>query len=236
MIGSCKRTHHTWPIALLLALWLVASQAHAQSSDAGVPDGAVSYLERVSGRPPELPPLVERKDGSYRYSGRGFDATIDRDGNVRMRDRFARARFGVFPYQGLNKEWFISFLEVKFDLFAWLDKKFGNDPFRSERRDFFLGTRELRERLASQSAVARLQQELERIWSQALGLLERKRRTFALWDLASEDAFGQLGRDQVVRFVRESCPEDSARGFSPEELKSFNETRQSKQLFAPYGG
>jgi hypothetical protein len=220
---------------IALALLLPAySRVRAEASDAGVSDAAVSYLERVWGKQPELPKLVE-KNGNYAYRGRGFDATIDREGNVRMRDRFVRARVGLFPVLGLNKEWFVSFLDVKYDLFAWLDKKFGNDPFRSERRDFFLGTRELRERLAGESAEAKLGEQLARIWMQAaLGLAERKRRTFELWDLASEDAFGQVGRDHVLSFVRESCPQDSARGFSAAELKALNETRRSKQEFQPY--
>ena len=162
---------------------------------------------------------------------------IETDGSVRMRDVFARARFGLFPRPMGNGEWRVNFFETKFDLFGWLERKFKkSDPYRSERRAFFGGTLELREQLAITSTRAHMEGALQALWSRpGLDFAERKRRTFALWDESSDDEVGQLGRAQVVEYIRKHCPADGPRGFSPELLQSLNATRRSRLLFAPYG-
>lgn len=187
-------------------------------------------------RQPEQPELVER-NGRYYYTGKGFDATIDHEGTVHIRDRFVRARFGLFSRQNpITGEWSFSFFQFKFDIFAWLDKLLRkNDPFRSERVWFLAGTYDLREELATKAAERKMQETLNGIWNRMdLSLRERKRLTFTLWDDSSDDELGEIGRGQVVAFVREHCPEDGGRGFSAEELSMFNAQRRSARAFAPY--
>ncbi len=187
----------------------------------------------------EAPRLVERRDGSYEYKGRGFDAVIEPNGNLRMRDRVVRTRFIDQPTALRDDKWatWTTYVfEFRYDLAGWLMKMFGRtDPFRSERRWFMEGTRELRERLASQSLASEMRKALHAIWSKAgITFEERRQRTFALWDESAEDEFGQIARTEVESFVREHCPEGSPLGFSGEALRALNQTRRSRALFAPY--
>jgi hypothetical protein len=183
----------------------------------------------------EAPVLSRKATGGYRFTGNGFDATIDPDGTVRMRDRFVSSRIRLRARPINQTDWVLTFWETKFDLFGWLDRKMGNDPYRSERRWFLDGTRDLREQLATGAAVENVRVAMHAIWNRAgLDFAERKRRTFALWDESSEDDFGQVGRAQILKFVREQCPRDSALGFRDEELRTLNAGRRSRTLFAPY--
>jgi hypothetical protein len=98
--------------------------------------------------------LTPRPAGGYAYKGRGFDATIDADGSVHMKDTFVS--LGL-PFKARTApdgtSWTFTFLEFKFDPYSWLDRKIGkNDPYRSERVWFLERTRELRERLFEQRA------------------------------------------------------------------------------------
>jgi hypothetical protein len=148
---------------------------------------------------------------------------------------FARSRFGIMPRPTANGQWMVMFFESKYDIFGWLDRKFKNDPYRSERHRFFDGTLALREQLATRATAAQMQRALESLWSQAaLDFAERKRRIFALWDETSEDEVGQIGRAQIVTFVRTHCPPDGPRGFSPALLEALNAKRRSRARFAPY--
>lgn len=224
-------------LCLCLAL-LVLGRSRARAQDAGATIQSGPRLDKPSSTGSVLrtaPQLVEKPDGSYAFTGNGFDATIDREGTIHMRDHFARSRLLFKPNQLADGQWVITFWEIKFDLFAWLEKKFGNDPFRSERRWFLDGTRDLRAQLATQAVVANMRNVLNAIWSKAgINFAERKRRTFAVWDESSEDEFGELCRAQVLAFVRERCPHDSPLGFDERELGVLNKTRRSRTLFAPY--
>jgi hypothetical protein len=233
--------------ARLLVLFLLSaaiSASAAAQSDGGVGDAAtLTPNARLNARlapdrrQPELPELTKRNDGSFAFRGNGFDATIERDGTVRMRDRFVRARFGFFRRQNaMTGEWSWSFFEIGFDIFAWLDKKIGkNDPFRSERHWFLAGTFDLRQELATKAAQSRMREALHGIWKRmGLSLSERKRLTFTLWDDSSEDELGAIGRAQVIAFVREHCPQEGARGFSVEDLAALNAKRRRGPAFAPY--
>jgi hypothetical protein len=188
----------------------------------------------------EAPRLVARRDGSYEYKGRGFDAVVERNGNLRMRDRFVRAGFIDQPTELRNDKWgtWTTYVfEFRYDLAGWLMKMFGRkDPFQSERRWFMEGTRDLREQLANQNLASEMRKALHAIWSKAgLTFEERRQRTFALWDESAEDEFGQIARTELESFVRERCPEDSPLGFRDEALRALNQTRRSRAQFAPYG-
>lgn len=183
----------------------------------------------------DAPQLTRQSNGTYTYRGRGFDAVVDTNGTVHMRDVFARSRLTLKPMVALSGEWVVSFFESKYDIMGWLERKKGNDPYRSERRWFFERTHALREQLAFRAVADRMARVLNGLWAQAgLDFAERKRRTFALWDEAGEDEFGALCRARVLEFVRARCPPGTTLGFSEEELRQLNGKRRSRALFAPY--
>jgi hypothetical protein len=233
-------------VALLLcgAGVAIARRAAAQASYAQ----PSSVTETGEVRPDPLPParitterggdepkLVLKANGTYTYKGQGFDATIERDGSVRMRDSFVQIGRPFAVRRATNGQWFISFWETRFDFLAWLEKKFGNDLYRSERRWFLEGTRDLREKLAIEHTARTSQTEVHALWSKpGLSFAERKRLTFTMWDESAEDEYGQVGRTAVEEFVRAECPEGSGRGFTPDELAAFNKKRKSREPFAPY--
>lgn len=93
------------------------------------------------------PVLKRGPKGGYVYEGKGFDAIIRPDGSVDMRDRFGSVHIPLVPFQTPSGEWRVALLGGTFRLFEWLDKKFKNDPYRSERRWFLDRTRALREKL-----------------------------------------------------------------------------------------
>jgi hypothetical protein len=222
---------------------ILPARVAAESNDGGVGDAAaLTANERLNARlapdrrQPELPELIKHGNGTYTFQGNGFDATIERDGTVRMRDRFIRARWRQPRWNPKTGVLSVPFFEIKFDIFAWLDRKIGkNDPFRSERHWFLAGTRDLREELATKAAQKRMRDALNAIWSSAsLSLAERKRLTFSLWDESTEDEQGAIGRALVIAFVREHCPAENVRGFSPEDLALLNAKRRSTRAFVPY--
>lgn len=223
--------------------WMIALASVAASADAGmygdaaIASGGVLDTARSRGarRTPEQPKLQQRSDGTYEYSGQGFNATIERDGTVRMRDQFGRFRLGPRARPLNEQVWTVNFFEVGFDFFAWLERKFGNDPYRSERRWFLEGTRDLRERLATQAAAESVRRALYAIWSRAgLSLEQRRAEAFAMWDATSDDEVGQIGRAEILLFVRERCPPDTPSGYTRMELETLNRRRRSRHAFAPY--
>lgn len=232
------------PLAMLLGSRLAPSAAHAQASYA--PPNSITETGEVRPEPmpsglttttrgSDEPKLTHKANGTYVYKGQGFDATIEADGSVRMRDSFARSKPQVAARRANNGQWFVSFWETRYDFQAWLEKKFGNDVYRSERRWFLEGTRDLREKLAIDHTVRGAHTQLNELWSKpGLSFAERKRRTFQMWDESTDDEYGHVGRSAVEEFVRAQCPEGSGRGYTPDELAALNKDRKSKQPFAPY--
>jgi hypothetical protein len=179
--------------------------------------------------------LARQDDGSFRYSGRGFQARIDAHGGLSITDKFSRARI-VFDPKPLDEvNWVTYFLRVKFDLLARLDKAFGNDPFRSVRRDFLEQTRDLRMALLERSAQRALERALRTIWLAAGASPQQKRAaTWKLWAECSEDEYGEKARRRIEAYVRERCPPGSACEYTPRELERLNAGRGAKPPFAPY--
>jgi hypothetical protein len=107
---------------------------------------------RPNDRPPD-PVLKQGPHGGYVFSGNGFTATISSSGDVDMSDSYGTVHIPLVPYQTPTGDWRFSILGGSFQLFEWLDRKFGkNDPYQSERRWFLERTRALRERLAHEHA------------------------------------------------------------------------------------
>jgi hypothetical protein len=179
---------------------------------------------------------VERnRDGSFSYKGRGVSARIDAQGGLTMRDQFHHTKFVFEPQQIDDNTWITWFFRLRFDLFARIDKAFGNDSYRSERREFLQQTRELRELLLERYSEQALERTLEGIWKLAMmSVSEKKERFFSLWSECSNDLYGLYARRRIEAFVREHCPRDSACEYSEQELTRLNRKHAAKDRFAPY--
>lgn len=230
---------HT-PRLVLTVVLSGASLASAQPlADAGADAGlrSAAAVDRPSNGNiiRQAPELVRQRNGAYRFSGTGFDATIETDGTVRMRDKFVGSRLALRRHAINEHDWVVTFWQIKWDLFAWLERVRGNDPYRSERRWFLAGTHDLREQLATRSAIASVRAALHAIWTRAgLSFAERRRLMFALWDDTTEDEFGSVGRAEIIAYVRQYCPRDGTTAFTDEELRALNATRRSRSVFEPY--
>lgn len=179
--------------------------------------------------------LVQKSDGSFAYTGRGFSARIDARGGLRITDKFRRTSFVLEPKPLDEVNWVTYFLRTTFDLLARLDKAFGNDPFRSERREFLERTRDLRMALLERNAGRALERALHTIWTGAhTSPQQRKQETFALWTECSEDEYGERVRRRIEEYVRERCPVGSVCEYTPEELARLNAQRGGKRAFLPY--
>ncbi len=198
---------------------------------------------------PELPGLVRKSDGSYRFQGRNISAVISKDGQVTFRDSylgFTRKMTPMAPPprdleatpNGANYQrstpWLA--LQLRIDLYGYIESRLGNDPYLSERRWFMERTRDLRESLSERSLIQSLRSTLLKIWSDAgLSLATRKRETFELWNQTNNDDDGRTAREMVLTFVRERCPAHSSCEFRAADLKRFNDMRRPQEAFAPYG-
>src|SRR4051794_14289061 len=143
---------------------------------------------------PELPGLVRNADGSYRFQGTNFSATISKDGQVSFREAylgFSRRMTPIPPpprdhdptpngarYQR-STPWLA--LQFRIDLHGYIESRLGNDPYLSERRWFMERTQALRDSLGERALTQTLRTTLLKIWSDAgLGLASRKLETFEL--------------------------------------------------------
>jgi hypothetical protein len=204
----------------------------APGSDAAADDAVLRAYREIEGLT-----LVQKSDGSFAYTGRGFNARIDARGGLRITDKFRRTSF-VLESKPLDEvNWVTYFLRTSFDLLARLDKAFGNDPFRSERRDFLERTRDLRMALLERNAGHALERALHTIWTGAhTSPQQRKQETFALWAECSDDEYGERVRSRIEAYVRERCPVGSVCEYTPEELARLKAQRGGKRAFAPYPG
>jgi hypothetical protein len=154
--------------------------------------------------------------GTFVYQGSGFKATVEPNGSVRMKDRYGR----------------LGIMAGTFDLNSWAEAKAGNDPYLSERRAFFEGTRTFREALIKRADERTLRRQLMAIrFDRNLSPSERKTRTFELWDEMVEDEKGEEGREILEEFIRERYTGQDQ--FTRDELNALNARRQSKQAFEP---
>lgn len=219
-----------------------ASSAKPAHADAA----GVATLREIED--PELPGLVRKADGSYRFQGTNFSAVIAKDGQVAFRDSyfgFARKMTPLAPPpadreatpSGANYQrstpWLA--LQLRIDLYGYIQSRLGNDPYLSERRWFMERTRDLRESLSERSLTQSLRAVLLKLWSDAgLSLAARKRETFELWNHTNDDEGGRAARELVLEFIRERCPAQSSCEFRAPDLKRFNDARLPKEAFSPY--
>ncbi|HEX6244846.1 MAG TPA: hypothetical protein VFZ61_28195 [Polyangiales bacterium] len=202
--------------------------AEAEESDAS--DQAIERAYR------SLELRLERKaDGSFVYTGRGIGARIDAQGGLTMWDKFSSARFAMDPQKIDDYTWVVRLFRVFFDLYARLDKAFGNDPYRSERRDFLEQTRDLQTLLLERNAERALERMLDGIWKLAqMSISEKKQRLFSLWTECSSDRYGQKARRRIEEFVREHCGRESACEYSEAEIERLSARLGAGARFSPY--
>lgn len=204
--------------------------AAATAPEAGVEDEVLRAFRLIEGLE-----LVPKSDGSFLYTGRGFNARIDANGGLTITDRFSRASVVLDPQPLDEHNWVVWFFRVTTGLLDRLDKAFGNDPFRSERREFLEKTRDLRMAVLERNTVQALERALHAIWSAASRSPKQKRQAiFSLWAQCSADAYGARARRRIEQYVRERCPRGSACEYPPGELRALNAGRAAEHSFAPY--
>lgn len=182
--------------------------------------------------------LERKSDRSYVYQGRGINARIDAQGGFVMTDKFSRSKFVFKPTpidaEGVN--WVTNFFQTTFDLLRRVEKAFGNDLYRSERREFLEQTEELRIALMERHQAAALGGLMHSIWSATgVSIAEKRIQLFHAWCECSDDAFGDTGRVRIEQFIAERCPKESACAFTAEELERLNrEAAKKNRRFDPY--
>jgi hypothetical protein len=190
----------------------------------------------------EAPVLTRQGDGSYAYESPSFEATIARDGTLHMDNKYGDVGLTFRPRRLADGTYTIDILRFGFDLTAIFEHWIGNDPYRSERKWFLDGTRELRNRLAEAAfkehlakGRIRLRRELDFIWNNKEYSIETKQReTFEVWDSCAEDEVGSFGRSEVQAYVEARCSLGSPCAFSAAELAALNAKRKSRAPFMPY--
>lgn len=172
--------------------------APEETESAGAPDyfpgvGTKHYLTTRD------PPRLRRdRDGTYRYRGLAFRATIGSDGSVSFDDRYQ---------QGLT--------QLTFDLTDAVLRRRGEDPYRAEKEWFLAGTEDLRRELLEQwrqkhheAALRKLVGRLKRISEDdTLSEDQKAARILALYRDTNDDAVGVAAREAIASFVAEELPE-----------------------------
>jgi hypothetical protein len=191
-----------------------------------------------------LDDLLLRPDGRGGYQGRrpGYQFTIERDGTIHFEN--------PPPIHGLVLAG-LGFAAV-FDLTDLVMRARHMDPYVYDKGRVAELTRTMREKMSSAErprrlavALARLPGELEALWQRSdLSPAERRETLFGLWDDLLEDDTTGAGapeleaaaqaRVEILRFVRQRLPPDSADAFTDGELGRFNVRRHSRVSFAPY--
>lgn len=158
--------------------------------------------------------------GTFRSDEETFTARVDPDGQAHLESKNPdtqdkiMVRMGIDPY-ARNK-------------LAFLDRT------RDQRAA--LGERHRRAALARSAEL--MQRNIDRLWSTATTLAERKAGLFALWDDCAEAgsdeivAGGAAARTLVIGVIRARLRGGDA--YTAEELAQLNTGRQSKAVFAPY--
>jgi hypothetical protein len=144
----------------------------------------------------EPPKLQRHRDGSYRYRGHAFRATIAQDGSVEFDDGYQQGR------------------KIAFDVTDMLMRRRGEDPYRVEKRWFLESTAELREDLLElwrvereRHALLKLRGRLNRVAEdRTRSDQEKTARVLAMYQATTDDDTGIAARDVISEFVAESMP------------------------------
>ena len=175
--------------------------------------------------------LVAQADGTYRSKRPAYAAKVDRDGKVHFTDD-----------KNLKIE---SPLSASFDVTDAFMRKYGNDPYASDKLAYLDRTRDQRAEIGKRYRTAQLADSaqymnanLHRLWATTRDMRARKQGVFDLWDECAEtgDAEaiegGGQARALLVRWVQVKLVGPTA--FTEAELAKLNAQRRSKQVFAPY--
>jgi hypothetical protein len=144
----------------------------------------------------EPPELQRRRDGSYRYRGHAFKATIARDGSVDFDDGYQQGT------------------KIAFDVTDMLMRRRGEDPYRVEKRWFLESTEALRDELIElwrvereRHALLKLRGRLNRVAEdRTLSDHQKAVRFLAMYQATTDDDKGIAARDVISEFVAESMP------------------------------
>jgi hypothetical protein len=135
-----------------------------------------------------------------------------------------------------------------FDLTDTVMRLHGDDPYLSQKRDFAAKTLVFRDGLAMQydhdllqRSVLDVPARLTALWNDpTIDAPTRRLRLFNLWDSCAEEgdadtvAAADKVREEILQFIHEHLPEDSADAYTTAELASLNAARTSHAVFAPY--
>jgi hypothetical protein len=170
----------------------------------------------------EAEELKRSAGGTFTADKPTFTAKVDRDGQVHLEDK---------PWQ--------------LDTQDRLALSMGIDPYarnklalldRTRDQRVALGERRRHDQLAR--ATELVQRNIDRLWSTARDLAERKRGLFELWDDCAETgsdelvAGGTAARAIVIGTIRARLRGGDA--YTASELVQLNAIRRSKAVFAPY--
>lgn len=189
--------------AFLLAAEQQSSDGSASESEPSKAERAAapSYFEGVGTKrylTKRDPPVLKRdRDGSYRYRGHAFRATIESDGSVAFDDRYQQG------------------LPVVFDLTDAVLRRRGEDPYRAEKEWFLEGTEDLRGELLEQWRRKNLERALRKLVGQLRRISEddtisprqKADRILALYRDTNDGKAGVAARDAIAAFVAEEHPE-----------------------------
>ena len=208
--------------------------AQARLHDAGWVENATAdelaaaRLDRMAARQATTEvELEEQKDGTYTSDKTTFHAKVNRDGTVDITDK---------------KNWrWTSIVSARFDVTDGLMRKYGQDPYASEKRRFLDRTREQRVEIGKRyrkEQLARSAQlmanNLARLWTTIADPAKRKDELLALWDECAETgdadliAGGAEARRLLINWIHAKRIV-----FSPAELAAFNARKHSTATFAP---
>lgn len=126
-----------------------------------------------------------------------------------------------------------------------LMKKYGNDPYASNKLRMLDRTRDERYEIGKQYKVRQLahsaelaQKNLVFLWSHTRSTAERKEALFEMWDECAETgpdelvAGGAAARKLIVGFIRANLTGEAA--FTASELAALNAKKKSNAPFDPY--
>ena len=183
--------------------------------------GSVEHIVALL-REREAEELKRSAGGTFTADKPTFTAKVDRDGQVHLEDK---------PWQ--------------LDTQDRLALSMGIDPYARNKLALLDRTRDQRAALGDRRrhdllayATELVQRNIDRLWSTARDLAERKRGLFELWDDCAETgsdelvAGGTAARAIVIGAIRARLRGGDA--YTASELAQLNAIRRSKAVFAPY--
>lgn len=190
----------------------------ANHSGDEVADERLRHLAAVAARDQHE---LQRKGAGYEADHATFEGEVEPDGTAHIVEKRS------------------------YDPTEILMKKYGNDPYASNKLRMLDRTRDERYEIGKQYKTRRLAQSavlaqtnLAYLWAHTTSTAERKEALFEMWDECAETgtdelvAGGTAARKMIVGFIRANLTGEAA--FTASELASFNAKKKSRAAFAPY--